>query len=86
MPFQLEKREKYVAKRRLAFKRQAEVALTILSLYIHVVSKKQPSLPLLERKGIIDQLLDMLRRVVVAEGSYSLELNLELLAAFMFQK
>ena len=30
--------------------------------------------------------MDMLRRVVVAEGSYSLELNLELLAAFLFPK
>ena len=82
----MEKREKYVAKRRDLFKRQAEVALTIINLYIHVISKDKPSLLLLERKGIIDQLLDMLKRVVLAEGSYSIEFNMDLLAAFLFPK
>ena len=74
--------EKY----RAQFKKQAEIAVSIISLYLSLISKcKKTSLLLFERKFIFE-LLNQLRIVIIQEGSYSLDLNDQILNAFLFEK
>jgi len=73
-------------KSRGLFKRQAEIAVSFITLYLSNIERHQRTSMLLFERKFIFELLQQLRDLIIQEGSYSLDFNEQLLNAFLFEK
>jgi hypothetical protein len=80
----IELREKFFDKMLIEYRRQAEVAMSIIKIYTNEICEDSVTLDLLEMQKFHQSVLKSLKTFIMAEGSYVRELILESLNVYHF--